>query len=84
MVREVLCPECDCKTTVVDSVEYAGAVYRRRKCKICGFSFHTEETEITDDEQIIRDAQAYKKWKYSTNGDRMKGVDSDEKDGGKG
>ncbi len=40
------CPECGGKTVVVESREFLGAVYRRRKCKKCGFRFQTEEIEM--------------------------------------
>ena len=39
------CPECGGNTRVLDSRKYAGAVYRKRKCKLCHFIFWTEEIE---------------------------------------
>lgn len=55
------CPNCDFdKTKVIDSRPFAGAVYRRRICTNCNYSFWTEESEILDD-SIIKEMWAYHK-----------------------
>lgn len=35
------CPKCDGKTGIVET----RAELRRRRCKVCGYSFRTEEVE---------------------------------------
>ena len=52
------CPECEGKTKVRDTRSFAGAVYRKRVCKECGFSFYTEELETTDT-RLLKDM-----WKF--------------------
>lgn len=52
------CPECTSSTKVLDSRKYAGAVYRRRECKICHFIFWTEELEIDENSRVIKDMYA--------------------------
>ena len=54
----VECPECGGKTMVIDSREYAGAVYRRRVCKKCDYRFFSEETEIDgrSNKELLRKA----------------------------
>lgn len=58
------CPECDNRTRVLDSRRYAGAVYRKRECKTCHFRFWTEELEIEEDSQMIREMMAHCKMRY--------------------
>ena len=57
------CLNCEGKTSVVETIKFAGTVYRRRKCTACKDSFWTEELEIIH-KQAIRDALAFKKAKY--------------------
>ncbi len=52
------CPECSNKTKVLDTRKYSGAVYRKRKCKSCGFTFWTEEIELDKNADIIKTVQA--------------------------
>lgn len=40
----------DVKVKVVDSKEYKGRIYRRRKCPKCGAEFFTEEKTCTKEE----------------------------------
>lgn len=47
------CPECGGKSTVADSVAENDFVYRRRRCKVCGEVFYTEET-ISEDVLFTR------------------------------
>ncbi|MCM1221747.1 MAG: hypothetical protein NC548_45485 [Lachnospiraceae bacterium] len=49
------CPECGNKTKVLDSRKFAGAVYRKRKCKDCNFTFYTEELEIDSSTKVLKD-----------------------------
>ena len=59
------CPQCGCKTKVLDSRPYAGTVYRERKCTECNFRFWTEEIELEkDDMQVIRELRSYMQMKY--------------------
>lgn len=60
------CPECEAKTVVLESREFAGAVYRRRKCKECGFRFTTEETE-TENTELMKEAWKYQMQRYRKN-----------------
>lgn len=46
------CPKCDGKVGVVETYPYDGAVYRRRKCKSCGYVFHTMEDIVKYDYEI--------------------------------
>lgn len=39
----MICPKCQGKTLVCDSREREDRVWRRRKCKECGFHFETFE-----------------------------------------
>ncbi len=40
------CFDCGGDTMVVDSrLHHSGAIYRRRKCELCGFAFSTIEIE---------------------------------------
>lgn len=52
------CPECGSKTKVLDSRKYAGAVYRKRECKLYNFTFWTEEIEIDSNSKVIKDMYA--------------------------
>ena len=47
------CPECDYKTSVVDSRRVEDTVFRRRLCTRCKYRFYTEELTI-EDEDIVR------------------------------
>ncbi len=40
------CPVCGGKTRVECNVSEPDCVYRKRRCKECGYRFFTEETEI--------------------------------------
>lgn len=40
------CPVCGGKTRVITNVSEPDCIYRRRKCKECGYSFYTEEVEL--------------------------------------
>lgn len=42
------CPKCGAKMQVLDSAGYKKHVYRRRRCKECGYAMHTEELRIKD------------------------------------
>ncbi len=44
------CPVCGEKTAVVDTVKDIDTIYRRRKCKNCGYYFFTVEEETNDSE----------------------------------
>jgi hypothetical protein len=58
------CLNCECeKTGVLNTIKYAGTIYRERKCPACGAKFWTEELEVTDI-SIIRDAVAFRMMKY--------------------
>lgn len=57
------CLECESKTAVMESITYAGTVYRRRKCKTCKHIFWTEELEVMN-MLGVREALAFKKDKY--------------------
>lgn len=57
------CLNCEGKTSVVETIKFAGTVYRRRRCTACNYIFWTEELEITD-MRAVRDALAFKKAKY--------------------
>lgn len=59
----VECPKCGSNSKVIDSRKYAGAVYRKRKCVFCNFKFWTEETELDDNDRILKDMQACYKMK---------------------
>lgn len=52
------CPECGGNTKILDSRKYAGAVYRKRECKLCNFTFWTEEIEIDSNSKVIKDMYA--------------------------
>ena len=39
------CPVCGCETLIYDSRRSVDAVWRRRKCKVCGHRFSTVEVE---------------------------------------
>ena len=45
------CPVCGGKTRVMDSRSDCEGVYRRRKCKECGYALYTSEIE-TDGEEL--------------------------------
>lgn len=52
------CPNCDSdKTRVLDSRKYAGAVYRKRECKVCHYKFWTEEIELDKNAKVIKTVQ---------------------------
>ena len=55
------CPECNGGTLVIDTREFAGAVYRRRKCRNCGYKFYTEETEIDKSEEVLKNMRLFYK-----------------------
>lgn len=58
------CLNCDDgKTRVINTIKYAGTVYRSRACSSCGHKFWTEEIEVNNLADI-RAAEAYKKMKY--------------------
>ena len=39
------CPQCGGETTVFDSRKMCESVWRRRKCRECGYRFSTTEIE---------------------------------------
>lgn len=59
------CPECGSgKTRVFDSRSYAGAVYRKRFCFTCNYTFWTEETELPEENKgIVRELYSALKMK---------------------
>lgn len=40
------CPVCGESTRIVDSVSDCESVYRRRKCRACGYFCYTTESEL--------------------------------------
>lgn len=55
----MVCSNCDNKTNVNLTIQYAGTTIRHRKCKKCGLGFYTEEVELTDND-FIREALRFK------------------------
>ena len=64
------CLNCEEKTAVIESIKFAGTVYRRRRCTSCNYIFWTEELEIID-MQGVREALAFKKDNYRTKKSRV-------------
>ena len=64
---KMLCRDCGEPCTVVDCVGNAEYVYRRRKCKSCGYVMYTEEYEMIDPEPYYTACYShrYKKAKTS-------------------
>lgn len=47
------CPRCESpKCRVKDSRVVELNVYRQRVCRVCGYTFYTEETELDDNEGL--------------------------------
>ncbi len=65
------CCECDCKTTVQQTIDYAGIQYRKRMCNTCGIVFWTEELTV-ENMDCVRDAVAYVKMRYRDNKKRRR------------
>lgn len=42
------CPVCFGETIVARSGAFSDSVVRRRKCKVCGYAFYTEEMETPE------------------------------------
>jgi transcriptional regulator NrdR family protein len=56
------CPECGCKSTVLDSKADAFLVARMRQCKTCNHIFYTTEMETFDShDDILRLRRDYYK-----------------------
>lgn len=53
------CPECNEKTTVLDTRRAPQEVYRHRKCTSCGHTFYTVEYEVEDDEKFKKEYRKY-------------------------
>ena len=54
----MLCPECNSDNVgVIDVVKnkQQNEIYRQRKCRDCGYKFHTIEFEVEYDGQLKRD-----------------------------
>lgn len=50
----MMCPKCDGKVQVIDSVNTKyNEVYRRRKCTACGYMFYTSECFIFPDTEFM-------------------------------
>ena len=47
------CPKCDGNAIVVDSKSDCDAVYRKRKCAVCNYTFYTEEVESIDAQRLF-------------------------------
>ena len=45
----MICPACDGKLEVVETVRNVDYVYRRRRCKSCGHLIYTTESEVNPD-----------------------------------
>lgn len=45
------CPKCGGETTVLKTRQYEERVYRRRKCRDCGFRFTTDELRREEDKE---------------------------------
>lgn len=45
----MICPVCEGKLEVVDTVRDIDDIYRRRKCKLCGQLIYTTESEVQPD-----------------------------------
>lgn len=43
----MLCPECNGKLEVVETVKNLDYIYRRRRCKSCGQLIYTTEKEVS-------------------------------------
>lgn len=59
----MICVECGKESTVLCTAKDKGKVYRRRYCKGCGRTWHTEEVETSNVSYLmnkIRDCK-YKK-----------------------
>lgn len=53
------CPQCNGKVYVIDSVNAPeGDIYRKRKCRECGYLFYTVESEMEAMPSFV------KKWSY--------------------
>ena len=50
----MFCPKCGEKTTVLESRAVEEEVFRRIKCRKCGYMFYTEEFESEESKDGIR------------------------------
>lgn len=49
----IICPNCNVRTKVVDTVYFENAIYRRRKCPTCEELYYTKEEECKISEARI-------------------------------
>ena len=56
----MFCPECNNRTTVVESRVVDDVVVRRRKCNSCGHAFHTEEIEVLNHDTLTEFRKRYR------------------------
>lgn len=59
------CSYCDGKINVVDTTEYNGMVFRKRKCSECGATMTTREYEVPSDHSVVVKAFGMKRHKYA-------------------
>lgn len=56
------CLDCDGNTKVVDTTDYSGVVFRKRRCLVCGLKFNTMEDVVDSDDENLKEAFRIK-WK---------------------
>lgn len=56
---KMYCPECNNRTTVVESRVVDDVVVRKRKCKTCGGVFYTEEIEVLNHDTLTEFRKRY-------------------------
>lgn len=56
----MFCPECNNRTLVIDSRTVDDTVGRKRKCKVCGHVFYTEEIEVVNNETLKEFGKRYR------------------------
>lgn len=48
----MVCPKCGWELGVIETCAEKDVIYRRRKCKMCGSSFHTAEKFVPYDHEV--------------------------------
>lgn len=54
------CVMCDGKTKIVNYIDYAGTVYRKRVCQVCNYTIWTYEEEV-DNYRWVQEAMTGKR-----------------------
>lgn len=68
------CPKCADDSVVLTCVKANGKVYRKRRCKVCSYTFFSEETESKDYEAIEEINKRYAEYaRYRRKGVKMNG-----------